>query len=184
MALEAWVAGDLRHDSHYAGALAAVRSTRYAVDSMMRAITGYHRDAAGDWVAELACRHGQHVRHKPPFLVREWVTTDEGRRSMLGTRLDCVRCDRLEMPDGLLAYSTTKSFDAASVPESLRTRHATKEGVWALVHVASGRLRYVVDALDGTVFELDPEHPGVIAPAMLHHVEPIGPVVFHVEFFR
>jgi hypothetical protein len=43
-------------------------------------------------VAELECGHGQHVRHDPPWQVREWVTTDEGRAQHLGTTLDCVRC--------------------------------------------------------------------------------------------
>jgi len=151
---------------------------------VLRAIDGFHQDDAGDWVAELACLHNQHVRHQPPFQVREWVTTEEGRRGMLGTRLDCVRCDRLELPEGLFAYSKTKTFDATDVPERLRKRHSTKEGVWALIHVTSGRLRYVVDGLEGQVFELDPDHRGVIAPQVLHHVEPEAPVAFFVEFFR
>jgi hypothetical protein len=58
-----------------------------------RRITGYHRDAEGHWVAELECGHGQHVRHDPPWQVREWVTTEEGRQRFLGTSLDCRRCD-------------------------------------------------------------------------------------------
>lgn len=59
---------------------------------MERAITGFHRDAEGDWVAELACGHGQHVRHRPPWTVRLWVTTEEGRASRLGALLECRRC--------------------------------------------------------------------------------------------
>lgn len=59
---------------------------------MQRAITGFHRDADDDWVAELACGHGQHVRHKPPWTVRAWVTTEEGRASRLGAILECKRC--------------------------------------------------------------------------------------------
>lgn len=65
---------------------------------MLRAITGYHWDDVGDPVAELSCGHGRHVRHKPPLFLRPWVTTAEGRASMLGVELDCVRCDRLEAP--------------------------------------------------------------------------------------
>lgn len=65
---------------------------------MLRAITGYHWDDVGDPVAELSCGHGQHVRHKPPLFMRPWVTTAEGRASMLGVELDCVRCDRNEPP--------------------------------------------------------------------------------------
>ncbi|RYZ06407.1 MAG: GNAT family N-acetyltransferase [Myxococcales bacterium] len=62
---------------------------------MEQAIIGYHRDAEGDWVAELACGHGQHVRHKPPWTVRPWVTTEEGRQSKLGALLECKRCGTL-----------------------------------------------------------------------------------------
>jgi cytochrome c-type biogenesis protein CcmH/NrfF len=56
-------------------------------------IVGYHRDEEGHWVAELSCGHGQHVRHDPPWQVREWVTTPEGRATRLGLELECVRCD-------------------------------------------------------------------------------------------
>lgn len=65
---------------------------------MRRAIAGYHQDEAGDWVAELTCGHGQHVRHKPPFWNRAWTQTEDGRAAHLGTELDCVRCDRGEPP--------------------------------------------------------------------------------------
>ena len=57
-----------------------------------RRIVGYHQDELGDWVAELECGHGQHVRHDPPWQVREWVTTEAGRAAHLGTTLNCVRC--------------------------------------------------------------------------------------------
>jgi hypothetical protein len=58
-----------------------------------RRIVGYHVDDLGDWVAELECGHGQHVRHDPPWQVRPWVLTEEGRRSRLGAALNCVICD-------------------------------------------------------------------------------------------
>ena len=60
---------------------------------MERAITGFHQDERGDWVAELACGHGQHVRHRPPWQLRPWVVTEEGRRAHLGVIPDCRRCD-------------------------------------------------------------------------------------------
>lgn len=60
---------------------------------MKQPIVGYHQDDEGHWVAELRCGHGQHVRHDPPWQVREWVTTPEGRASRLGVELNCVRCD-------------------------------------------------------------------------------------------
>ncbi len=68
---------------------------------MNRPITGFHRDADSDWVAELACGHFQHVRHKPPWIQRPWVVSEEGRASMLGTLLDCKKCESGAPPDAL-----------------------------------------------------------------------------------
>ena len=59
----------------------------------LRKITGFHTDEHGDWVAELECGHGQHVRHSPPWMVREWVCTEERRSGYLGRELNCVICD-------------------------------------------------------------------------------------------
>jgi hypothetical protein len=59
-------------------------------------ITGYHRDDEGHWVAELACGHGQHVRHDPPWQLRPWVTTPEGRDGRLGALLECSLCNAHE----------------------------------------------------------------------------------------
>jgi len=76
---------------------------------LKQAIIGFHQDELGDWVAELACFHGQHVRHQPPFINRPWVVTETGRSAMLGTELNCVRCDRNEPPneDILNKYRTS-----------------------------------------------------------------------------
>jgi hypothetical protein len=60
---------------------------------MHRPIVGFEKDEEGHWVARLECGHGQHVRHDPPWMVREWVTTEEGRASRLGVKLDCKKCD-------------------------------------------------------------------------------------------
>lgn len=66
---------------------------------MQQPIVDYHRDEEDHWVAELICGHNQHVRHKPPWVERPWVTTDMGRAAMLGERLDCKKCDRSEPKD-------------------------------------------------------------------------------------
>ena len=60
---------------------------------MRRAITGFHQDDEGHWVAELACGHAQHVRHEPPLASRPWVLSAETRNARLGTALDCLLCD-------------------------------------------------------------------------------------------
>jgi len=65
---------------------------------MKQPIVGYHQDDERHWVAELRCGHTQHVRHDPPWQVRVWVTTVEGRASRLGVELECVRCDQADEP--------------------------------------------------------------------------------------
>lgn len=64
---------------------------------MKRRIIGFHQDEEQHWVAELECGHVQHVRHRPPWFVRPWTTTPEGRAGMLGQTLDCRLCD-VEQP--------------------------------------------------------------------------------------
>lgn len=60
---------------------------------MNQKIIGYHQDEEKHWVAELECGHNQHVRHQPPWTNRPWVITEEGRTKMLGTILNCKKCD-------------------------------------------------------------------------------------------
>ena len=74
---------------------------------MERAIENFLQDEHGDWIARLRCGHGHHVRHKPPFWSRPWVLTAEGRAEKIGLPLDCVLCDRFEMPAGFAAYKRT-----------------------------------------------------------------------------
>ena len=61
--------------------------------TVKRKIVGFHQDERLDWVADLECGHGQHVRHNPPWTVRPWVVTPEGRETFLGVELDCKRCE-------------------------------------------------------------------------------------------
>ncbi len=62
-------------------------------------ITGFHTDEENDWVAELECHHGQHVRHDPPFINRPWVITLKGRNDKIGEKLNCLKCYRGEPID-------------------------------------------------------------------------------------
>jgi len=151
---------------------------------MLRAITGYHQDEVGDWVAELACGHGQHVRHKPPFFSRPWAATDDGRTAMIGKELPCVLCDRFELPLGFAPYQRTAELDQTSIPAGLLRDHSTKPGVWGVIHVVAGRLHYIVEPPLAREHILDPATPGVVVPEVLHRVAPIDDVRFYVEFHR
>ena len=149
-----------------------------------RPIVGFVQDETGDWVALLRCGHGQHVRHKPPFWTRTWVLTEEGRTSHLGTELDCVNCDRFELPEGFSAYKRTRDFDQLSIPDALKKDHSTKPGVWGVIHVLAGRLRYIVEPPLASERILEPDVLGIVVPEVLHRVEPDGDVRFFVEFHR
>ena len=153
-------------------------------DGVKRAIIGFHLDQAGDRVVDLDCGHGQHVRHRPPFVNRPWVVTDAGRAAMVGKTLDCVRCDRMEWPDGLVPHRRTPVFDETTIPAGLRSEHATRRGAWARIHVMSGALRYRVGAPIHRSLRIDPSSSGVIVPEVPHRVEPEGSVRFFIEFWR
>jgi tellurite resistance-related uncharacterized protein len=91
------------------------------------------------------------------------------------------------LPDAAEPYRRTATFTEASVPAALLNDHSTKQGAWGLIRVEEGRLRYVVTDPRTAPSEsiLTPDTaPGVIEPTMVHHVEPLGPVRFHVEFLR
>ncbi|MEQ1758294.1 MAG: DUF3565 domain-containing protein [Vicinamibacterales bacterium] len=55
-------------------------------------MVAFHQDNQGHWVADLECGHGQHVRHDPPWQVRPWVLSPEGRTSKVGVELLCPLC--------------------------------------------------------------------------------------------
>ena len=149
---------------------------------MKRAILGFHRDPAGDWVADLNCGHCQHVRHRPPFVNRPWVECEATRTNMLGVELDCPRCDRMEWPDDFVAYRRTQEFDEATLPPGFTRNHATRTGIWARIHVVSGRLEYHVGTPVNRAFPV--ETTAVIVPEVPHRIEALGPVRFFLEFWQ
>jgi tellurite methyltransferase len=139
---------------------------------MIRAITGFHQDDDGDWVAELSCLHNQHVRHRPPFLDRPWVTTAEGRNSRLGTPIACPLCDRAELPADLCHVRTAGPFDHAPLPAGLRRDHRVAAGLWARLRVLEGSVRFTMASEPpvDVVLRTGDEQP--IPPDVLHAVEP------------
>lgn len=150
---------------------------------MHRPIVDFGEDELGDPFAWLSCGHCQHVRHAPPFINRPWVMSAEGRREKLGAVLDCVRCDRFELPEDAVCYLSTPIFDEQSVPAGLTRNHTTKAGVWGRIVLLHGQLDYHVPAMTRT-FPLSPDSPGIVPPEVSHRVQVTGPVRFQVEFWR
>ena len=88
-----------------------------------------------------------------------------------------------DLPTGLPPYRRTPTFDENTVPAGLLKDHQTKAGVWGVIEVTSGRLRYTI-APSGEVVELHPGLNGIVEPEVPHHVTPLGAVEFSVEFWR
>ncbi|MGB5398568.1 MAG: DUF3565 domain-containing protein [Gammaproteobacteria bacterium] len=61
---------------------------------MKQKIMAFNQDDIGDWVAELACGHARHVRHRPPWQNRPWVLTEKSRAAMIGKELECGLCKK------------------------------------------------------------------------------------------
>ena len=145
-----------------------------------RAIVGFHRDVTGDWVAELACWHNQHVRHRPPFEVREWVLAEATRRAHLATLLECPLCERGELPEGLTALRRLGPFEEQSMPSRLRSSHSLPIGRWGLLHVERGRAGLVFHE-PPLVVVLSAGEERAIPPGLEHHLEPAAELCFAID---
>jgi mannose-6-phosphate isomerase-like protein (cupin superfamily) len=146
---------------------------------VIREVQGFHQDEEGDWVAELSCLHGQHVRDRPPIWPRPWVTTAEGRAEHLGSELDCPLCDRLELPEGLTLARTAGPFDADSLPAGLRRTHLVADRTWAVLRVLDGAVTLHLQAqpIPLTAGDRQPIPPGVP-----HQLELDGPFRVEIDF--
>ena len=150
---------------------------------MVRTIAGYHQDDEGDWVAEISCGHNQHVRHLPPFQLREWVLDEKGRADRVGTAIDCPRCDRTELPEGLRLVRSSAEWSEQSMPAGLRRAHRLARGTWGRVAVRGGQLRFVDATAPALEVELGPGSTQAIPPDVEHAVQPLGQVRFTIDFF-
>lgn len=86
-----------------------------------------------------------------------------------------------QLPDDVVPYKHTRTFDQDSVPAGLLADHTTRAGVWGRLEVLEGAL--ILRFSDRDV-ACDPEHPGVIPPRVPHCVVPTGSVRFRVVFLE
>lgn len=149
---------------------------------MERTIIGFHLDTVGDWVAELDCGHGQHVRHRPPFQMRPWVVDDAQRAARVGTPLYCPLCERAEMPEGLRLARTSAHWDDRSLPRGLRSAHTLAPGTWGRLVVEEGGVAFRARTTPPIERVLRAGTVQAIPPEVLHEIEPIGHVRLFIEF--
>jgi len=88
------------------------------------------------------------------------------------------------LPPGLAAYKRTPVFDETTLPDGLRRKHNTKEGVWGALHVLEGKLLFRwLEPLSEHLLEAG-SPPMNIPPQKPHEVSPVGTVRFYVEFHK
>lgn len=150
---------------------------------MIRTITGFHLDEEGDWVAELDCLHGQHVRHRPPFQERPWVLDEDDRTRRIGSVLDCPLCDRAELPSDLVHLRTLGPFDEVSLPEGLLRTHRVAIGQWGRLKILEGAVEFHLEVLTPLVTRLGMGEEQAIPPVTPHRLVLLGPARLTLELW-
>ena len=150
---------------------------------MERSITGFQLDEAGDYVARLDCGHRQHVRHRPPFEVRDWVLEETGRTERLGSLLECPLCDRCELPADARYDRRSPEWDEHSLPAGLRRGDGSGRGMWKVLTVHAGAVRLMIAGGKPAVSELGPGDSHPVPPGAEHEVELLGAARVSLEFY-
>lgn len=90
-----------------------------------------------------------------------------------------------ELPDGLVCYNRTAVFSRQTVPAALLEAHTIKAGVWGVLRVKQGRVRYYMDdETQGSHVISQGEHI-VVGPTEPHHVDLLDDdSAFFIEFYR
>ncbi|MGD9804056.1 MAG: DUF1971 domain-containing protein [Hyphomicrobiaceae bacterium] len=89
------------------------------------------------------------------------------------------------LPPGLVRYKETPEFTQATVPAALLAAHSVKAGVWGLLRVQRGRVRYCLDGETPEETLIESGGTAVIEPEVPHHVELLdADSAFLVEFHR
>lgn len=89
------------------------------------------------------------------------------------------------LPENLQYYKSTPTFTQDSVPASLLSEHTTKAGVWGMLTVESGCLKYIVTESGAETEQLlTAGNTAVIVSEQTHYVKPQGEVAFHVAFYK
>ena len=127
--------------------------------------------ATGGWTAELSCLHVQRIEATAP-------------RPSIGSTLDCPRCDRAELPEGLQIVRATATWAEGSMPAALRRAHRVASGRWGRLRVEEGQVRFRAATTPPFDVLIGPGGAQPIPPGVDHDVEPQGPVRFFVEFLE
>lgn len=89
------------------------------------------------------------------------------------------------LPEGLVCYRRTDTFTRDTIPKALLSTHTVKSGVWGVLRVERGRVRYCGDDEAGISCIVSQGDRAVIPPLLPHHVELLdADSAFQIEFYR
>jgi tellurite resistance-related uncharacterized protein len=89
-----------------------------------------------------------------------------------------------ELPTDVIAYRRTPEFTEKTLPEAFKAAHATKAGVWGLIHVLQGQLFYCLEEPHKGRRLIGPGETAPIPPGIPHRVAFVEGGRFFVEFFK
>lgn len=133
---------------------------------------------ASDRQLDLAHEMAAYISPRPGFTQHSLTVHAAAHMVDLAQRASQFR----DPPPSAKPYKHTAIFDETSLPAALRREHRTKPGVWGVIRVLDGQLRYTVLRPTSEAI-LEPGRPGLIRPDEPHFVEPLGSMRMQVEFY-
>jgi len=155
--------------------LTRLRTRVISLENLVMALFAGASDRQSDLAREMAT----YISPRPGFTPHP-LTVDAARHMLhLVERAGQFR----DGPKAAMPYKRTAVFDESTLPAGLRREHRTKPGVWGVIRVLDGRVRYEVLEPAAEVI-LEPGYPGLVQPEQPHLLEPLGPVRLQIEFYH
>ena len=155
--------------------LVQLRIRVIALENLMIALLAEASDRQIDLAREMAT----YISPRPGFTQHPLTIHAAAQMIDLVERANQFRSS----PPSPIPYKRTAVFDEYTLPKGLRREHRTKPGVWGVIRVLDGRVRYqVLDPASEVI--LEPGRPGLVHPDEPHLVEPLGPIRMQIEFYH
>ena len=86
------------------------------------------------------------------------------------------------LPPDARVYRRLGPFDVETIPAGLWRRHDLKAGVWGLLSIEAGSIRFCWDDAEGGTRILSAGDVLQVPPTVPHHLEREGPVTVTLSF--
>ena len=89
-----------------------------------------------------------------------------------------------KLPQGVAPYARTPLFTTQTVPDSLTSKHETKDGTYGRLVVERGEVSYFLEGEAQPMAKITPDAAFIIFPQETHYVQLAEDTAFYVEFCR